>query len=193
MNLVQGVGINDASYAVDVKGELPKVNGKRKRYQIFLCPFYSVWREMLRRCYDKNHHLRNPSYSNVEVCEEWFRFTTFREWMVTQDWEGKHLDKDVIGNGTLYSPETCAFLHQRINKFVVGETKTCGVYENNSSFIAKGKDLNGKSIHLGSFQCWSSARLSYLRHKISQIEHYYTIGEISDNIRNSLLNRYAIV
>lgn len=190
MNLIQGVGVNDAPYAVDVKGELPRVDGKRKRYQIFLCPFYSVWREMLRRAYDKNFHSRKPSYSNVEVCDEWLRFMNFRAWMTEQNWEGKHLDKDVIGTGLLYSPENCVFITQRVNKFVIGESKSCGVYTNKSSFVAKGKNFNGKSIHLGSFQSWDAARLSYIKHKISQIEYFHTIGEITDNIRDSLMTRY---
>lgn len=186
MKLVQGFGVNDAPYSVDVKGELPRINGKRKRYQIFLCPFYVVWKEMIRRCYSG----KLPSYSNVTVCDDWKSFMKFRDWMISQDYEDKHLDKDIIGDGTLYSPDNCRFVTQRVNKFVLGFTETCSVYFNEYSFVAKGKDWNGKSIHLGSFSSWESARRAYISHKRSQIIQLREDNEICDEIMNALLDRY---
>ena len=100
--LIQGVGINDAYY---------KVIG---------CPYYAVWVDMIRRAYDDKYKARKISYKNVTVCEEWHRFTIFREWMVKQDWQGKELDKDLIVSGNkVYSPSTCCFLSGNTNKILV--------------------------------------------------------------------------
>lgn len=192
MKTIFGVGINDADYCVDVKGELPRVNGKRKRYQIFLCPYYSTWRTMIQRCYSAKFLARCPTYEDVFVCDEWHLFSTFRKWMVEQDWEGKQLDKDVLGTCKLYGPNTCVFLTKRINCFVLGDSPTSCVYPSGLGFVAKGKDLKNKSIHLGSFSCWTAARITYLKHKLSQVEHYYSSGEICSVVRDALLSRYKL-
>lgn len=192
MKTICGVGINDADYFVDIKGELPRVNGKRKRYQIFLCPYYSTWRTMITRCYSAKLHARQPNYADVRVCDEWHLFSTFRKWMVEQEWEGKQLDKDVLGTGKIYSPSTCVFLPRKINNFVVGDSGTSNVYPLGSGFVAKGKNFEGKSIHLGSFYFWIDARISYLKHKLSQVEHYYSSGEICSVVRDALLSRYKL-
>lgn len=42
--------------------------------------------------------------------------------MEVQDWEGKHLDKDVLVLGNKhYSPETCAFIDHRLNSFITSD------------------------------------------------------------------------
>lgn len=105
--LVAGIGINDADYVVD-----KKVCKSRK--ERWLCPYYSRWKAMILRCYSG----RQASYENTFVCEEWLTFSNFRKWMITQDWEGKELDKDLLGDGTLYSPTNCTFVPSQVNKFM---------------------------------------------------------------------------
>ena len=47
--------------------------------------------------------------------------------MELQDWEGKCLDKDIIAPGSkLYSPETCSFVLQSTNNFVIASDATRG-------------------------------------------------------------------
>lgn len=72
---------------------------------------YATWKNMLERCYSDELHSRYPTYKGCTVCDEWHNFQNFAEWMVAQDYDGKHLDKDikVKGNKT-YSPETCSFV-----------------------------------------------------------------------------------
>lgn len=35
--------------------------------------------------------------------------------MTNQTWQDKDLDKDLLGNGKLYSPETCVFVDKEVN------------------------------------------------------------------------------
>lgn len=108
--LVHGVGINDADYFVT-----PTVNGKA----VWRCPYYVRWESMLKRCYSAKEHEIHPTYAGCTVCDEWLYFMGFREWMVEQDWEGKHLDKDFLFSGNkIYSPEACIFVDQVVNKFI---------------------------------------------------------------------------
>ena len=49
--------------------------------------------------------------------------------MEQQDWHGKCLDKDIIVPGSkLYSPETCAFVSQATNSFVIARDACRGDY-----------------------------------------------------------------
>ena len=75
---------------------------------------------MLNRCYGKAY-LKKPHYGKATVCDEWLVFTNFKKWMMTQNWEGKNLDKDLRSwPNRVYSPETCAFISKRANSVLVG-------------------------------------------------------------------------
>ena len=109
MKTVMGVGINDADYVVCER----KPGGER-----VWCPFYRRWVQMLARCYNKSTLDRQPCYGVSSVCDEWLLFSTFRDWMASKNWEGLHLDKDILGDGTIYSPEACAFVTRKANNFL---------------------------------------------------------------------------
>ncbi len=127
--LVFGVGVNDLPYRTQVWEEVTKNGGKRIREIVFLCPYYEVWKSMLKRCYSKKSLESRPSYIDTSVCSEWLYATAFKKWMEQQDWEGKSLDKDIIVPGSkLYSPETCAFVLQSTNLFVTARDACRGEY-----------------------------------------------------------------
>ena len=129
--LIQGVGINDADYVVKVSEYLEEIlpSGKKKRKLVWFCPYYSRWTDMLRRCYSKKLHEKRPTYLGCTVCKEWLTFSSFREWMTTQEWEGKELDKDLLIDGNkIYSPETCVFVSREVNIFVITRGKSRGEY-----------------------------------------------------------------
>lgn len=116
--MVYGVGINDSDYTLTKWVELNKKPRKQKR--VWVCPYYSTWKDMLKRCYCRSHVLSNPAYEDVYVCEEWLTFSNFKTWMETQDWKSKDLDKDLFSDGLkgyLYSPKYCTFIESSINKF----------------------------------------------------------------------------
>jgi len=106
--LVCGVGFNDADY-----GGFHKVDGKA-----ITCPYYRRWRNRLKRCYWSNTHSRQPTYLGCKGSEDWFSFVSFKTWMESQDWKGKYLDKDVIGDGVVYSKNTCVFISLDLNAFM---------------------------------------------------------------------------
>lgn len=113
--LVAGIGLNDSGEPV-VKFH---TEGGSRRL-VWRCPYYSKWSNMIQRCYSDSSP---KQYWFVEVCKEWLTFSNFKSWMEQQDWEGKELDKDLKGNGFLYSPESCCFISQRTNNLMI-ETRT---------------------------------------------------------------------
>jgi hypothetical protein len=112
--LVQGVGINDVDYLV-----LPK-NGA-------YCPFYRTWNNVLIRCYSPAEHKRNPAYIGCYMDDEFLTFSTFKDWMINQDWEGKELDKDLlIKDNKRYSKESCIFIPKAVNMFMTDKANCRG-------------------------------------------------------------------
>lgn len=76
-------------------------------------PLYDVWKGMKARCRDKNHvGYKIYGGRGVKVCEEWAKdFISFYNWCMANGWEhGMDIDKDIKGNGLLYSPETCSII-----------------------------------------------------------------------------------
>jgi len=164
--LLFGVGINDSGYVVN-----PIVNGARSAD----CKFYQAWQNMLQRCYSKRRHARNPSYKDCRVCEEWLSFSAFKAWMETQDWIGKHLNKDTLMPGNkIYSRDTCVFIDQNLNKFLCDAGAIRGEWpigvcwaKREEKFLARCCDPfdGGKNKFLGYFDCpnlahaaWRSAK-----------------------------------
>lgn len=166
--LVYGVGVNDADYFV--AGRNP--DGKQ-----WMCPFYKAWCSMLNRAYSPKYHARYTTYIGVSVCEEWHSFMTFRAWMQTQDWESKHLDKDILHPGNkVYSPENCIFVSQQINKLLIDSAAARGAYPIGVTWNKSNKkyemqlNINGKRRHLGYFTdpyeahlAWRKAKYDYIR------------------------------
>lgn len=157
MKLKYGVGVNDADYAVE-----PRVNGKH-----VWCPFYLKWHHMLMRCYCEKYKTKNPTYAGCFVCEEWFSFMAFKGWMSKQDWQGKELDKDIAGNGKLYSPENCVFISKALNSFMNNRNARgrypVGVKMVRSRFQSR---VGGK--YLGLFNTPEEAHLAWVVEKIKQ-------------------------
>ena len=83
-------------------------------YKVRGCKIYTLWRNMLKRCLSDEYKLRNPSYAECAVCNSWLDFSTFKKWVLTQDYENKSLDKDLLIRGNkIYSPDTCIFISKK--------------------------------------------------------------------------------
>lgn len=90
---------------------------------------------------------KDDAYLDVEICEDWLEPNTgranFIEWSIGQ-WkqgylhEGFELDKDIVGNSKIYSPDHCCFVPHEINAFFIGT----GI--NDPYVISKGAYLNYK-------------------------------------------------
>ena len=128
-------------------------NGKLKRE-------YTIWRNMLRRCYDPKCQEKYPTYKGCRVEDYLLNFQHMGKWIEENYYEvpgeKMHLDKDILCKGNkVYSRETCIFVPERINllfvkrdnnrgKCPIGVTKRAsGNYE---VFCSNGY---GKNINLG--------------------------------------------
>ena len=162
--LVQGVGVNDASYKIEMV-----VGGMR-----IPCPIYRVWQGMIRRCYSADFQDINPAYKGCSVSSEWLLFSCFHSWMVGQDYEGFELDKDVIKSGIkLYSSETCIFVSGGVNK-LLRSTKSkksecpMGVFFYRGRYTAK-CSVDGELVHVGSFDTDKEASEAFLLFKSKHV------------------------
>lgn len=161
--LAYGVGINDSDYEVQFT-----INGKRVS-----CPYHMKWRNMLQRCYSENYHVTNPTYVGCEVSEEWKTFSNFKAWMEGQEWINRQLDKDILfPNNKLYSSETCVFISQSVNKFLVDRKNGRGEYmlgvdwhKRDNKFRARCNDEDNKNVHLGLFDTEIEAHLAWKAYK----------------------------
>ena len=108
--LICGVGINDADYKLSTT----------RNYITVVCDYYKRWVGMINRCYGSRESGNLNSYDECEVCDEWLRFSAFKSWMRSQNWNGLELDKDLKSYGNkIYSPETCMFVPPKINKMLI--------------------------------------------------------------------------
>lgn len=178
---VFGVGINNADYAI------------KNRKSGFVCPYYSRWAHMIKRCYSKRFHECSPTYKDCTVCDEWLLFSAFKEWMEKQDWIGKCLDKDIIKPGNkLYSPSTCRFVDQSLNSLLCDGRKIRGKHKKgvcfnkaNNNFLAY-ITIKNKRVNLGSYNTEELAYNTYKKAKKTEIlRQSLTVNDLS--IRNGLI------
>lgn len=162
--LVYGVGVNDADYTVKPRDE----DGR-----VVWCPCYRAWIDMLKRAYDPKYATKRPTYIGVTVCEEWHSFMAFRAWMMTQDWEGKQLDKDIIVPGNkVYSPATCAFVSREINQLLTDRAAARGEWpigvdwQKAKNRFRAGISENGKTRNLGYFTTPEAAHRAWRKEKV---------------------------
>jgi hypothetical protein len=80
---------------------------------------YSLWKTMIKRCYEPNRLKKFPTYVGCTVAKEWHNFQNFAEWYFENypnDGKDYQLDKDHLVKGNkLYSPDTCCFLTPQQN------------------------------------------------------------------------------
>lgn len=174
--LVYGVGVNDADYAV-TRSEV--VDGKRKT---IWCPFYKVWVNMMKRCYNEKSQVAMPTYKKASVAAVWHRFSAFKAWMEKQYYVGLELDKELLSNGgKVYSPETCCFISRKVNSIVLINEKSRGEFPIGVLQSTGGKyrsmcSVDAKNTHLGTYESAIAAHGAWQTAKAGAIsllaEHY---------------------
>lgn len=73
---------------------------------------------MKRRCYnEKSGSYKNYGGRGVVICNEWLSNTkSFIDWALDNGYKkGLQIDKDIKGNGFIYSPENCLFVTPKQN------------------------------------------------------------------------------
>lgn len=182
MSLVYGIGINDSNYPVK-----PTIDGR-----ILICPFYQTWKSMLSRCYSTKYLQRRPTYKDCQVCKEWLTFSSFKVWMENQDWKDKQLDKDILGDGKLYSPETCCFVENWLNCLISERTDYRGKYPlgvtvHRNKFLAQMR-VNGRTKYLGIFDDPHKAHLAYVEAKIKHVGNKL-LSYSNERVRQAVLEK----
>ncbi len=161
--LIYGVGINDANYEVAVI-----IGGKRN-----VCPFYRKWSAMIERCYSEQSLTAKPTYIGCSVVEDWLTFSSFKTWMIKQEWQGMQLDKDILKEGNkVYGPDTCAFVDRRTNILLTEKRAQVGLYpagvtrrKNSNRYISASHSGSKNPMYIGSFGTPEAARKAYLNVK----------------------------
>lgn len=186
--LIYGVGVNDLSRPV-----WTKLNGKR-----VICPFYSKWMGMLKRCYDPKFHLERPTYEGCEITEEWLLFSNFERWMKTQDWEGKELDKDLLKAGNkIYSPDFCVFLPRELNSFTIDRGASRGEYPLGVASVKESgrfraycsNPFTKRQEYLGHYDTPEEAHLAWRKRK-HELACIYADQQTDPRVAESLRTRY---
>lgn len=187
--LIFGVGINDANYDVTVH---------EGRKITWICPIYIKQRGMLERCYCDKFKVNHKSYTGCSVVPIWHSFMSFREWVLTQDWQGKELDKDILfPKNKIYSPDTCVFIEQKLNCFITDSLATRGLYPIGVDFHkASGRFrsrclsvVTGKSKFLGYFSGPQEAHEAWLAYKLQQA-HILAAEQSDPRVAAALIDRY---
>ena len=173
--LIYGVATNDADYRV--------VNTNAEGKQV-KCPFYAKWLGMLTRVYDSSLHAKKPSYAYCTIHPDWLLFSNFRQWMLRQDWEDKHLDKDLLVPGNKeYGPDTCLFVSGALNNLLTLRQQGRGALPlgvstttiNGHSYYVASCSFYGKQKRLGYFKtpeeaaaCYTQAKNAYIQELADQ-------------------------
>ena len=164
---VHGIGILGAKYPVSEDGRDTKE--------------YTLWNNMLNRCYNDTYKNKNKTYTGCEASENFKSYEYFYEWCNKQigfGVKGWQLDKDLLIKGNkVYSEYSCVFIPSEINLLLINRTASrgehlIGVYWNKkaSAFVAQVKKNKGKSEHLGHFNTEIEAFNAYKKAKESFIK-----------------------
>lgn len=161
---------------------------------------YKHWQNMLIRCYYPYYINKYITYKDVIVCEEWHNFQNFAKWHEENHYkingEIMCLDKDILIKGNkMYSPETCVFVPQRINKLFTKCDKTRGLYPIGCNYDANSNKIivycnifkNGKSKckNLGRFEL-SEIDKAFNAYKIFKEEY---IKQVADEYKDRIPKR----
>ena len=148
---------------------------------------------MLERCYDHKYQLKKPTYVGCSVVKEWLSFMSFREWMMGQEWEGKHLDKDALKVGNkVYGPDTCVFIDMATNsllseKIKPGKALPFGVSMRGNRYHAQ-CNTGGKNMSLGFFDDPEIAHAAWRRKKAKSLARA-AIRQTDSRVTVALLSR----
>lgn len=198
--LIYGVGINDADYVVQIFETIGYADGKRKRKLVWVCPYYQAWVNMLARCYSAKYQERRPTYKGCTVSEDWLTFSNFKGWMKEQNFEGMHLDKDLLFEGNkIYSPETCVFVSPLVNTFFSDRGAARGEWligvrwhKRDEKFVAQcGNPFTKKQEHLGYFTYEQQAHNAWRKRKL-ELARLLAAEQEDPRISKALIDRYSI-
>ena len=157
--------------------------------------FHTQWRRMMDRCYNLNHSTyQNYGAIGAFVCAEWHDYPTYRDWVMTQDHNGKELDKDILIRGNLeYSPVTCKFVDKAVNRLLTARAARRGELPLGVSRVSRSSryrsqlNKDGQKVHLGTCDTPIAAHKLWQDAKARHIEEVAVQNDSA--IREALLDR----
>lgn len=158
---------------------------------------YIAWNKMLERCYSTRYQEKYPTYIGCEVKDEWLNFQIFGDWYIENYIESFDLDKDILFKGNkVYSPETCCFVPQEINKLFTtrknhrGEYPIGVVYHKRDNKFQAQINTNGTRKFLGYFNTPEEAFEAYKKAKEKEIKEMAKLckGIVTDEVYQALIN-----
>ena len=159
---------------------------------------YHTWYNLFIRCYDEKAFIKHGTYAQCEVCDEWYLYENFYEWLHQQenftqwlnnpDWD---IDKDIIIKGNkIYTPDNCSLVPKNVNMLFLTNKQIRGPYpigvtydKRIDRYVARcNNPLTEKREYLGRYNSVTQAFLAYKKRKeqiIKQVaEQEYNKGNI---------------
>lgn len=188
-------------YGVGVKGSKhpSRINNK-------ITIEYGIWYSMISRCYNKKFHLRESTYKECQVCNEWLFFDNFYNWLHEQENfetlsknNNLELDKDILVKGNkIYSPETCCLVPHRVNMLFVKANslrsnlpigvRKMGIYDKYTAEY----EHDRRHIYVGAYETVEETFLAYKFHKEETIKNVaqeeYAKGNITKQCYDAMMN-----
>ena len=148
-----GLGVNDLDY------NMWSVNGT-------LCKAGQMWRDIIKRVASEKFQNKRPEYKGCTISNEWIYASNFVNWVKSQDYKNKSIDKDIIVIGNKhYSKETCCLVTNEVNSLM------CISSRNNKNNLLLGVTYRNKYIsqisfkgehyHIGNFNLECEAHNAY--------------------------------
>ena len=137
---------------------------------------YTLWRNMLQRCYSNTYKKKYSTYEGCEVSSKFKSYEYFYEWCHKQVGfgnKGWHLDKDLLIKGNkVYSEYSCIFIPKDINLLLTKCTASRGEHligvswcKRYMAFRATVSRNKGEQEHLGLFNTELEAFNAYKKAK----------------------------
>lgn len=123
----------------------------------------------------------------------------FKEWFDLNYIDGWELDKDILGDDSIYSPETCCFVPRIINVFITARGNCRGLYpigvvwhKRDKKFEASCNDpINLKGCYLGRYDTPEEAHIAWKQKKHEfALQLVYEFDKIDERVKESLSKRY---
>jgi hypothetical protein len=156
---------------------------------------YKVWKDMLQRCYNNKTQDKYPTYKGCKVCESWLTFKNFADWFDDNYIERYQIDKDIIGNGKLYSLDTCCFVPNKINNLLHTNSKKkqsnlpMGVRLQDGKYRVIINIGINKKRHIGYFDNIHEAERAYLKAKREYVLSIINNYALSDKVKTLIKER----
>jgi hypothetical protein len=134
------------------------VKQARTKYIGNIKGIYGSYKKMISRCYNqKDANYKNYGRRGVSVCDEWRNdYQKFLDWSLVNGWEpGLEIDKDIKGNGLLYSPSTCRWVTSLENMSCTSRTVNY--------------DYNGENINLPEISRITGVKLTTLAGRVKNM------------------------